>query len=65
MKKPDKNLNTLFGETHNAREQKKKFLLRQYQDTEALEEIKEYEDTASGELREIGVGNAKRRAVDW
>lgn len=64
MKKPDKNSNTLCGETSLSKGSKK-FLLRQQEDTEAMEEIKEYEDTAAGELRETGVGNAKRRAVDW
>ena len=47
VKKFDKNSNALCAEPKKPQEQKKKFLLRQYQDTEAQEEIKEYEDSVS------------------
>lgn len=50
MKRQDKNLNELLDKKRQPNEQKKRFLLRQYQDTEALEEIKEYE-TDFGEQR--------------
>ena len=60
-KRRDRNLNVLCADT----EQKKRYRLRKQQDTEALEEIKEYEDTASDELREVSLGNSKRRTTDW
>jgi hypothetical protein len=65
VKKFDKNSNALCAEPKKPQEQKKKYILRQYQDTEAQEEIKDYEDSCHAQLTDNERANNVEKPTRW